>query len=204
MYIASRLCGIHQLVWCTLLYLFLFCRSGKGRIIFSLQSIFFFCQSSLAYFYLQRPLVGLARWQLRRGEIVQTQFHVRHVFRNSQDVFGVWSRAHVYQCRNKVCEPSTLLPALAHIGTGVGQCTNPYTDCCVTFSPQGCPACLANNNCGWCSNQGCRQGNNTGPNGGTGPCTGSWAYGSGCPGGFRTSPNLAFLTFAKRGRRRRL
>jgi len=66
-----------------------------------------------------------------------------------------------------------------------GQCTNPYTDCCVTFSPQGCGTCLKNPTCGWCSNQGCRQGNKTGPNGGTGPCTGSWTFGGdgSCPQG---------------------
>jgi len=63
-----------------------------------------------------------------------------------------------------------------------GQCQNPYTDCCVTFSPQGCQPCLQNPTCGWCEHNGCRQGNKTGPTGNTGPCTTQWTFGSGCPG----------------------
>jgi len=61
------------------------------------------------------------------------------------------------------------------------NCQNPYTDCCVTFSPQGCSQCVQVATCGWCSNQGCRQGNRTGPSGNTGPCTGTWAFGGNCP-----------------------
>jgi len=63
------------------------------------------------------------------------------------------------------------------------QCQNPYTDCCVTFSPQGCSQCVTKPTCGWCSNQGCRQGNRTGPSGNTGPCTGQWTFDGTCPGG---------------------